>query len=210
VGGQASRCPLEPQIGAATSRPPRAGLRSSVRRRRRSFLAISGRRRAYSAARAGTGRTDRSSASASGERPRWGLAPTWASQATLSRHCLKMRSFRASLRCASQPPITGTYPRNRTATCSWNIRGLDARYQRLLSKSGTEDGTAFSAVAPSWRLGRHPLIECVDGTSMKVDSSILRRLIRMRCWFEPLILRLKSMQRSPKTNRKSRLGDPHY
>ncbi len=60
----------------------------------------------------------------------------------------------------------------------------------LPSKSGTEDGTAFSAVAPSWRPGRRLLIECVDNTSTKADSSILRRLIRMSCWFEPLILRL--------------------
>src|SRR6266851_3708257 len=60
----------------------------------------------------------------------------------------------------------------------------------LPSKSGTEDGTAFSAVAPSWRPGSRLLIECVDNTSTKADSSILRRLIRMSCWFEPLILRL--------------------
>jgi hypothetical protein len=59
----------------------------------------------------------------------------------------------------------------------------------LTSKSGTEDGTAFSAVAPSWRPSP-PFDRFVNGTSMKTDSSILRRLIRMRCWFEPLILRL--------------------
>jgi hypothetical protein len=47
-----------------------------AQRRPRAFLAISGRSRAYSVARAGTGRTNRSSASATAERQRWGGMPT--------------------------------------------------------------------------------------------------------------------------------------
>jgi len=56
------------------SRPLWTGVGSSAQRR--AFLAISGRRRAYSVARAGMGRTERSSASAIAELPRRGHAPT--------------------------------------------------------------------------------------------------------------------------------------
>jgi hypothetical protein len=136
------------------------------------------------------GRTERSSASATAERPGRGRAPTWASQA-LSRHTnLKMRSFRTSLRCAAQLPSQVPSQEAEQRPVRGTSAALDASYQRLPSKSGTEDSTAFSAVAPSWRPGRRLLMDCVDGTSMKADSSIVRRLIRMRCWFEPLILRL--------------------
>jgi hypothetical protein len=69
----------------------------------------------------------------------------------------------------------------------WPRCALPAAYDQ---KAGPRTALAFSAVAPSWRPGRRLLIGCVDGTSMKADSSILRRLIRMRRWFEALILRL--------------------
>ena len=58
-------------------------------------------------------------------------------------------------------------------------------------QSGTGVGTAFSAVAPFLTAGRRPWIECVDGTSMKVDRSILRKLICPTSWFEPRIFRLR-------------------
>jgi hypothetical protein len=44
----------------------------------------------------------------------------------------------------------------------------------LTSKSGPEDGTAFSAVAAR----SPPFNRFVDGTSMKADNSILRRFDR--------------------------------
>jgi hypothetical protein len=61
----------------------------------------------------------------------------------------------ASLRGAAQPPITGVRQEaeqrvvlgRMRMTCSRNIRSLDVSYQRT---SGTEDGTAFSVVAPFW------------------------------------------------------------
>ena len=77
----------------------------------RASLAISGRGRAYSVARAGTGRTERLSARATAERPHRDRPPTAGSQAAPSRHMkLTMCSFRDSLPGAAQPPIKGARP----------------------------------------------------------------------------------------------------
>jgi len=130
--------------------------------------------------------------------------PTWASQALSRRTSLKMRSFRI-------PSVSGQSPhgclaRSTAATCSWNIRGLMRVTDCQSSKSGTEDGTAFSTVAPSWRPGRRLLIECVDGTSMKPDRSTRPRLIRIGCWFRLLMLRLGRLVRLFQSERGGRVA----
>jgi hypothetical protein len=72
----------------------------SAQRRVRASLAISGPDRAYSVARAGRGRTEISSASATAERLRRDRAPTSEAQAAFSIH-MTMRSFRTPLRLRS-------------------------------------------------------------------------------------------------------------
>ena len=82
-----------------------AGVSASAQRRTRASLAISGPGRACSVARAGTGRTERSSASATAERRPRDRAPRSEAQAALSIHTnLTMRSFSSSLPCDAQPP----------------------------------------------------------------------------------------------------------
>jgi hypothetical protein len=124
-------------------------------------LAISGLGRACSATRAGTGRTERSLARATAEQRRQDCGPARGSQTTLStRTNLRMCSFRTSLRCAAQPTL-----------------GLHSAQLLLL-----------------WRVpggsSRRLLIGCYGGKCNRGHSSILRRLIGVTSWFEPLILRL--------------------
>src|SRR5262249_2701949 len=71
---------------------------STTQRRARASRAISVRAHACSVARAGTGRTQRPSASATAEQPRRRHTSAEGSQTTLSRRTnLKIRSFRTSL-----------------------------------------------------------------------------------------------------------------
>jgi hypothetical protein len=71
---------------------------ATTQRCARASRAISVRAHAYSVARADTGRTQRSSASATAEQPRRRPASAYGSQATLSRRTnVKIRSFRISL-----------------------------------------------------------------------------------------------------------------
>jgi hypothetical protein len=84
-----------PWVWPRTDTPDESSKISSAQRRARASLAISGPGRAYSVARAGRGRTERSSASATAERPGRDRPPTPEAQAALSIHMkLTMRSFR--------------------------------------------------------------------------------------------------------------------
>jgi hypothetical protein len=119
---------VEAPPGRATSVTFRAWHRACA------SLAISGLGRACSAARAGTGRTERSLASATAEQRRRGCGPAHRSQTTLStRTNLRMCSFRISLRCAAQ----------RVAFVQMRVDPRDL-------------GAASSAVARSWRFQPAP------------------------------------------------------
>jgi hypothetical protein len=153
----------------------RAGFTSQ--RCARASPAISGRDRAYSTARAGTDRPEGSLAAPSpGDRAeaRAGVAVA----ATRSRHTnLKMLPFRTSLRGVAHRRGLAKKPTSALSS------GAFARPVR---------GTTLPFPPPLLLAARRRLlIGCRDGNSMKAGSSILRRLICMTCWFEPLILRLE-------------------
>ena len=107
---------------------------TSAQRRARASLAISGPGRAYSVARAGTGRTERSSASATAERRRRDRAPRSEVQAALSIHMkLTMRSFRAPfrVRLSHHPRCSGRKP-----SSTWALSGTRSTEHAPRSDAG--------------------------------------------------------------------------
>jgi hypothetical protein len=87
------------------------GALSTARRGPRASLAISDRGRAYSAARAGTGRTEKASASATSERPRPSRAPvanntheTFESKSVLISNLTSVWGSVSDHRCLAKKP----------------------------------------------------------------------------------------------------------